>query len=299
MQADAARPDEIGPAFELLLRHLPQSERDIRVGRVLELVRKGGMDVRGVFVLRDGGRLSGAIASELVAGAGAVVWPPAVEAYRPDLEDGLVRHACDWLRAAGARLAQCLLSPQDAPLAAPLLRGGFARATTLVYLRHDLASLPPPPNRLSFTAYDPARPGLFHHTLLRTYENTLDCPEVQGVRTVEEVIEGHRAQGVFDPARWGLALRGGQPVGVLVAAETAPGEEWDVGYMGVVPEARGWGVGGEMLAHALRAAREAGAPRVTLCVDLRNHPACRLYGRAGFVAYDERIVFLTVWRRAS
>ena len=61
----------------------------------------------------------------------------------------------------------------------------------------------------------------------------------------------------------------------------------------------GQGFGGEMLSRALCDARTAGAPRVTLCVDDRNAPAWRLYRRMGFLLYDSREVYLTVWRRAS
>jgi GNAT superfamily N-acetyltransferase len=201
------------------------------------------------------------------------------------------------LRKQGARLAQCLLADEEAFLATPLLRNGFRHVTGLSYLRHELHLDPhllATPVRLRFESYETSRPGEFHAALTASYEETLDCPEVNGVRTVEEVLAGHKAQGPHDPARWWLARWEGDPVGVLLVVEPSPGE-WEVAYMGLVPSARGRGLGGEILLHALAEARAAGAGRVILSVDDRNEPARRLYQRVGFESYDHRLVLLTVW----
>jgi ribosomal protein S18 acetylase RimI-like enzyme len=302
MRPDHALPHEIEPAFNLLLGHMRKHEREYRVARAVEFIRTGRMDSRGVFVLRDAAGLAGVIVCEPVAGAGGILWPPViVEEGQPQLEDILVSRACDWLQQQGARLAQCLLSPEDVSLGAPLLRNGFSRVTTLSYLSQEKS--PPrdssPPSSLRFEPYDSSNPQVFHDTLKLTYEATLDCPEVNGVRTVEEVIDGHRAQGEFDPGLWWLAREGGKPVGVLMLIATHPGEAWEVAYMGVVAEERHRGFGAGLLHHARALAHAAGVPRITLCVDDRNGPASRLYRRMGFERYDSRAVFLQVWKRAS
>ena len=240
MHPDHALPHEIEPAFRLLLSNLGKSEREYRVARAVELVLSGQMDVRGLFVLREAGEIAGVIACEPLPGAGSIIWPPVLAGTQNiDLEDLLVGRACDWLLQHRARLAQCLLPPEDALLAEPLLRNGFTRITSLSYLRNSLRreDVPPLVTRLHFEPYDPDNPRLFHETLVRTYQSTLDCPEVNGVRTIEEVIEGHRAQGPFDPGLWLLAFEDNQPIGVLMLGVARPGEEWEVGYMGIVPEA--------------------------------------------------------------
>src|SRR5262245_16429755 len=202
MRPDHARPDELADAFSLIFRHLDDAERRWRVSHALRLIGQGEMDARGVFVLREESSLAGALVCSPVQGAGSLIWPPSCETK--EAEDALVERACAWLRDGGARLTQCLLQPDEAALAAPLLRNGFSQVTELLYLLHDLsipASLAAAPATLRFEPYQPDRPDEFHATLQRTYEGTLDCPEVNGVRSIEEVVRGHQSQGVFVPSR--------------------------------------------------------------------------------------------------
>jgi ribosomal protein S18 acetylase RimI-like enzyme len=299
-QPAPARPEELPDAFRLIFQDLPPGERTERVAHAVNHLREGRLDPEGVLVERGPAGLLGAIVCMPVAGAGALIWPPRSvgDGHELDREDRLVRRAVHWLRGRGAKLAQALLSPAEAPLAAPLRRNGFSHVTHLWYLCRDLgplAALPDAPAALAFRPFDPRRPGVFRQTLLRTYEGTLDCPEVNGVRTIDEVIAGHQAQGRFDPDRWWLALRAGDPVGVLLVVELPESGDWEVAYMGLVPEARRQGLGRQLLAKALHEACAAGVPRVTLSVDGRNLPAARLYQRLGFEPFDRREVYLSVW----
>jgi ribosomal protein S18 acetylase RimI-like enzyme len=299
MEPRLARPDDLPAAFGLLFAHLHPGERQERVEHALGLVARGEFDPAGVFVLAAGGTLAGAVVCTTVPGRGSLLWPPVVPRRdTPDLEDALVRCACAWLRERGARLAQCLLTDEQVAIAAPLLRAGFAHITDLYYLRHPLvldALFLGASARLVFEPYDPARPGAFHRTLEQTYAASLDCPELSGLRTVEAVIEGHQAQGKFDPARWWLVRHRGDAVGVLLLMEQPGGGDHEVVYMGVVPAARRRGFGREMLLHALCEAKAAGAAAVTLSVDGRNRPARELYRRVGFDGCDRRAVYLLVW----
>jgi ribosomal protein S18 acetylase RimI-like enzyme len=296
-----ARPDEREAAVRLLFRGVPAGEREPRVARALALLQSGDLDPAGLLVERGPGGVLAALVCLPVAGASALVWPPGSVPGREAeaREDRLLRRARDWLRGRGVKLAQALLAADENRLAPPLVRNGFAHVTHLWYLRRDLRLLPGPraaPAGLRFRPYDPADPEPFRRALVRTYEGTLDCPEVNGVRTVDEILAGHRAQGEFDPGRWWLAYAGDEPVGVLLLA-VPPGEgAWEVAYLGVVPQARRRGYGRELLLRGLAQAREAGAAHVTLSVDGRNHSARALYRGAGFEPYDRREVYLALWR---
>jgi ribosomal protein S18 acetylase RimI-like enzyme len=144
----------------------------------------------------------------------------------------------------------------------------------------------------SFADCDPI---VFRDTLLATYEGTLDCPELNGLRTPDEVMAGYLAD-TTDPRRWWLALDAdGASVGVLLLADGAGPESWDVAYVGVVPGARGRGVGRALVLHAVAEAKAANRRKLGLAVDARNAPAIRLYTALGFKPCGCREVFLSAW----
>lgn len=92
-------------------------------------------------------------------------------------------------------------------------------------------------------------------------------------------------RSIFDtpayvPGLWFVAREGGTVVGV-VTARTLIGEGW-VMELGVLPESRGRGVAGALLARAFRALRERGLTVAALNVDAHNETgATALYERVG------------------
>ncbi|HEY7328428.1 MAG TPA: GNAT family N-acetyltransferase [Gemmataceae bacterium] len=292
-----ARTEDWGTAFRLIFQYLPAQERENRCANALRLLQRGELNSQGLFLVRSPAGLYGALLCLPVPGCSALLWPPGVvEDRHTELEDTLLRHACSWMRQRGVKLVQTLLAPEETFLADPLLRNGFSAVTRLWYMRHDL-NLPVDclntPSRLNYQTF--ADDALFRQTLLRTYEGTLDCPEVNGIRGIDEVLEGHRAQGVFDPERWWMVRDRERPVGVLMMTEIPESGDWEVAYMGVVQEARRCGFGREMLLHALCEARAALVSTVTLSVDARNQPAWNLYRSLGFEPYDQRVVYLAIF----
>jgi ribosomal protein S18 acetylase RimI-like enzyme len=304
LRAEQATTRDWRAAFRLIFEQVAAPDRDARVENALRLVRRGEFDQDGIWVVRGRGGLVGAMLCQSVAGASALIWPPQALPH-PDhdrIEDSLIQGAGAWLRRGGAKLAQALLAPQDTPLALPLLRNGFTHVTSLWYLRHGLgASLDwlREESGLNYRDYSRCPQELFARTLFRTYEQTCDCPEVNGIRDVHEVLAGHAAQGKHDPRRWWLAMDGDRPVGVLLLTEIEDWEGWDLSYIGVVPEARGQGMGKELTRKALREAVQARAAQLTLAVDSRNRPAWQMYRGLGFESVDQREVYLALWHRAA
>jgi GNAT superfamily N-acetyltransferase len=298
---ESAGPGEREAAFRLIFQHLPEPERERRIGNALRLLELGELNAAGLFVVRGRQGLRGAMICLPVPGASGLVWPPqsAGDRRRIEVEDALASHASAWLRQRGAKLAQALLVPEEAYLAVPLERNGFRHITSLLYMRH--AGVVPFPGSAShedlvYLPVDAVDLPLFQQTLVRTYDGTLDCPEVSNVRDIREVIEGHRAQGHEGTDHWWLILEQDCPVGVLLATASAEWDSWDIAYVGVVPEARRRGLGREVVRRALLEARAAEASQVTLSVDARNEPALQLYERLGFERYDRREVYLAIWR---
>jgi len=74
------------------------------------------------------------------------------------------------------------------------------------------------------------------------------------------------------------------PAGRLIVDRASEG--WCIVDIALLPAWRGQGIGSLLLQSVLAAAAHAGAPAVTLTVDLGN-PARRLYQRLGFVTLEE------------
>jgi ribosomal protein S18 acetylase RimI-like enzyme len=295
---DPAQPVERAATLRLAFGHLPARDRDTRVNNALELVEKQDLDPEGILVARSGSAIVGALICMTTPGAGSLVWPPQILPDVPErtqVEDQLVRYAGSWLRRQGAKLAQTLLVPAEAYLSKPLERNGFGHVTTLLYLRLDLDErIAESHDDITFQPY-PADTVLFGETLLQTYEATEDCPELTGVRTIDEIIEGHRVQGLHDPQRWWLAHWRDRPVGVLLLAKTEEPSSWDVSYVGVVSSGRRRGLGRQLMHKAIAEAKRGGAHQLTLSVDRRNRAAFALYKSLGFEQFEEREVLLAIW----
>lgn len=295
---------ELPAALALIFHHLDADDRKARSAHLLELIEQKAIDPCGIWVARKGAELSGAMICQPLAGAGGLVWPPQGCRGRDGraIEDQLVQATSQWLRSRGVKLAQALLVSSDMHLGAALVRNGYEHISSLMYLRHELelsAAFLGTPERLHFDAYGPETQAVFHQTLMRSYVGTLDCPEINGVRTLDEILAGHRAQGVPDSHRWWLARDGDRPAGVLLMTAWHEGQGWDISYLGVVPELRGRGFGNDLVRKALFEAKAAQTWQVTLSVDIRNQPAWDLYLRAGFESFERREIFLIVWERSG
>jgi ribosomal protein S18 acetylase RimI-like enzyme len=297
-----AEASELSSALELLFRDSPPDERAIRMSNTRQMLETGELNPRGIVVARNRNQIVGALICLPAAGSSGLIWSPQMSAHQhnAEIEDGLLQFATAWLKETGVKIVQALLLPKEVALGIPLLRNGFVHITRLRYLRHKLESpqarFERPANLELFPQTEVA-PAVFQQTLLRSYEGTQDCPEINGVRTIEEILAGHRAQGQYDPEKWWLAQEDGTPVGVLLVVEVSEWHSWEIAYVGVVPEARARGIGTAIMLEALHRARTGKRLQLTLSVDQRNAPACHLYRKIGFTQYDAREVFLAILNR--
>src|SRR5262245_57643286 len=292
MRVVTAQPTEYVAALQLLFQHLPADDAlaRIRIGQRL-------LDEPHVrlLVARGDGAIVGAALAQVLPGATGVLWPPCTAAgvsQPPRVEDLLLHEASAWLSRSGARLAQAVLAREDAHLGAPLLRGGFIRPTTLVYLERLPIELSDSDGR--FDRYAKAGATAFHDTLIRSHEGTLDFPELDGRRSLEEILQGYQATG-YDAANWWLRHDAAGPAGVLILS-VMPDNEWELSYVGVAPGARRRGHRRALVGQGIAEAHSAGAETLTVTVDARNQPAIDLYQGLGFSEFDRRDVYLKVER---
>ena len=244
-----------------------------------------------------GEELTGAILTLTQPGRTAVVWPPRLVAGEPrETALQLLRAGQAHLPQVGIRLVQ-VLSPTDEGAAAELLTtAGFQYLSDLLYLvclADDFPTTSPSPE-LQFEPYSPARHARFALLVDATYEDTLDCPAVNGVRSIDDVLQGYRATGHFNPERWFSVHHRGEEIGCLVLTDYLERAIWELIYMGVLPMARGHGHGLGIVRHALWLARQAASDRLVLAVDAANEPALRMYAAAGFRSYDRMSIYIRV-----
>jgi ribosomal protein S18 acetylase RimI-like enzyme len=286
-------------ALWVLYRRTPAAFRRRLVEQASEDARRGELDLSGLWLARRGERVVGAILTQLLGGRAGAVWPPEVSLTwgRSAVAGALVRAGLEGLAQRGARIAQALLTP-DTPRQAglDLTEGGLPAVTELRYLGRDTAG-PAASDGPGFVweVFEPARPEAFTRVLEATYSGSLDMPELDGLRSLDDIIESHQATGRYDPGLWHLGRLPGQPeaAAVVLLARNSVRATWEVSYLGLTPEARGRGLGREALEHAIELARPH-AGRLELAVDHRNTPARRLYERAGFVMYDRRRIHFRV-----
>ena len=193
-------------------------------------------------------------------------------------------------------MIQALLTPDLPREAEPLLAVGFRHVSDLLYLGSMAEEFPreKPCTALEFDPYSPALHDRLARLVEATYVDTLDCPAVNGVREIDDVLLGYRATGEFESRHWLIVRHGSLDIGCLIVANHPGQDTCELIYMGVLPEARGRGWGILMVRYAQWLASQSGQSRLVLAVDAANEPALRMYAFTGFRAWDKRSVFVKV-----
>jgi ribosomal protein S18 acetylase RimI-like enzyme len=287
--ADAAR------AAEAFLRMPPTAgESPGAAGFVQANPEKQVLAIRG-------GRIVGSCVWVPGAGRCATVVAPRLAEWDEEVASRLIRGAVRASAEAGARFIQAATEPEGrSPLARAIARAGMERLAVLAYLRRKVTEADARtagPKGIVWKRWTPWRRRKFARTIARTYEGSLDCPAMAGLRTAQDALETHRATGVFRAGAWHLAIEGGEAVGVVLVSEVEG--RGDLVYLGVVPEARGRGIGRALAAQAIRDTARMGLPVLAVAVDTQNGPAWRLYARAGFKEVRRRMVFFVPKERFS
>lgn len=200
------------------------------------------------------------------------------------------------LRLPGVKLVQALLEPHERGQADAFRAAGFRDVGELAYMQRPwqpiAAGAPAWPSGVSVEGWRPGDDGALVQALERSYADTLDCPELCGLREASDVLDSHRATGSFDPSLWWMVRLEGRPAGALLLNPCPAQDHTELVYLGICPELRGRGLGGRMLDMGLAALTGRAHRTVTLAVDTRNEPARSVYGRRGFVEFARRFALV-------
>jgi len=183
-----------------------------------------------------------------------------------------------------------------------LTAAGYQLLANLVYMRLDLSAAPVSPSEaesFSWRSLGEFDEDELARVIAATYEGSLDCPALFGVRDVRDVIAGHKATGAFTPQSWWIAQKDGSPAGCILVNDSPSTPSAEIVYAGVAPSFRGRGVGRTLVRKAVDQARRRGLDAVTLAVDARNRFARELYERSGFEETDRRIACVMVAREGT
>ncbi len=209
-----------------------------------------------------------------------------------------IQAACDALALDGrVAIAQALPDPGEAWATSALEAAAFRWVGDLAYLRRPIrandrpASTPLPTNAVlrTFAQLGPDADETLTRILERSYESTLDCPELCGLRSPGDILASHKATGAFDPSSWFVLEIDGRPLGCTLLSRCPEQHSFELVYLGLAPEARGRGIARAMMDHAIDFLLSIEpAWSLSCAVDERNLPARRLYASLGFTQFGRR-----------
>lgn len=268
-----------------LYDHMPLAER----GRLAtELIRLSAAKKSVVVCAREHDRLVAAVTAQIMLGKQAFVQSPKIvdasEKTLPQLWSKLE----SLLQARGVDYVQAILPPDID--SSPLERVGLATIARLSFLSVRVVDSTPPETDLQFETYRESEAARLRDLVERTYVDSADCPAVEGMRSLDDVLDGYRGAGNYDPSNWFFVTRDNEDVGCLLLADHPANQQFELVYMGLVAPARGQGLGATLAEMAKAKTAAAGRNQIFVSVDTQNQPALQAYTRCGFRTIQEQHV---------
>ena len=286
-------------ALRLLFARFPLEEQRTRVDEALRSAEQGTLDLNGLVLAMQGEVPMGAALMMKQPDGIALVWPPVISDQSPDeaaVEQALMTRLCEEVESTGAKLAQCLINPENASETELLRKYGFVHSADLFFMARHLTQEDDTRivdrDQLHSESFAVSSSDRFATTIERTYCESLDCQFLNGLRTGMDAVVSHQLSGQFDPQFWRIYTSGANDVGVLLMNPHPDQNGMELVYLGVVPEFRGQGWGRRMLAEGIRTAAIAGKSMIFLAVDCGNVYANAVYSKFGFVELARRRVLV-------
>jgi ribosomal protein S18 acetylase RimI-like enzyme len=298
LQFRNATSGELEPAVRHILASATGRVDENQVHDFIRLASAHSADLGGPWLAVCGPRIVSAAIPVVSPGRTMLLFPP--QAVCGDEHAHATRHLvnaiCERAAAENLTLAQTLLDTHDHSVYQLLISCKFHRLAELLYLQASLprATKPPQlPAGLRWMTYARQSHQRFAGTVLATYENSLDCPSLNGLRHIDDILAGHKgAGGTFDPNLWFLLCDDENPLAVLLLNRVGTSDLLELVYVGIIPRHRRKGLGDHLVRHALHAAATIGCTRLSLAVDADNLPALKLYWRHGLQAIGRKLALL-------
>ena len=182
-------------ALQSVLQSRPAEQGQAIADRFLSAADGTSAEQARLLVATQEATIVGVTLARLQPGGTALVWAPVVSGDKPhSTAASLVIAATAESQRSGARLVQALLEVETEAEVAPFLTAGFERTAELLYLVSIESAFPHtlPAAMLQFEPYSPDRHNRLADIVDRTYEGTLDCPQLNGVRDTHDADRAGR-----------------------------------------------------------------------------------------------------------
>ncbi len=197
----------------------------------------------------------------------------------------LLHRTCQQVPQEQVNLFQALLDPMDDLRLHAFHEAGFRQIAVLkymqLYIRHN-ARQPVIPDNVRFSPYQHDLRPIFLQMLDASYENTLDCPQLHGLRDTDDVLSGHMQTSLFDPTLWTLMYVDNKPAGIMLLDQIQDNLCVELTYIGLAEKHRKKQLASLLLQRALWQCTQHNYTSLVLAVDEANTPAIRLYNTFGF-----------------
>jgi ribosomal protein S18 acetylase RimI-like enzyme len=290
------------PAMRWILGRPQHPASDAQATEFLRLAFHRGIDPAELWIATSGDQLIWAVLPIPSPGRTVLLFMPAD--YSDDLQrraaieltERVLQHYID----RNTQLAQALFESFDQRMIDLFVSLQFRRLAELVYLQgvpRKGYAFPKLPAGMQWMTYSEQTHSLFAAAIQQSYAQSLDCPGLAGMRSIEDVIAGHKGVGEFDPATWFVLLEQNNPVGVALVTALPAHQTMELVYLGLIPSARGRGLGEILFRQVLASTAHSAFGRINFAVDGSNRPALTLYYRHGMQRVASKIAMLRDLRK--
>ncbi len=204
----------------------------------------------------------------------------------------------DHLRRLGVPQIQAVVPDHDKATPRLVVRAGLNSLTHVQHQWLDLEGMgsQAPTPQMSSLLWRPADTfarSRFARLIEGTFEQTLDCPVLNGLRDSSQVLDGfldgRRLRGIGK--LWEVLEFRGELAGCLLLQPHDQGI-LELSYLGLLPQARGNGLGKQLVQRAIAQAVNRQTQALVAAVDEQNWPAIDLYSQFGFYPQQRFEVWL-------
>ncbi len=188
----------------------------------------------------------------------------------------------------------------------PILSTQFTNVTDVFHIYRDLQHTRLFDNEVAISEPVSWRPACeFTHPyvaqrIVETFDGTLDCPELNGLRSSKQTLDGFLdGEHLREKQDWYLLELGGDQIGCALLTHHPESQLLELTYMGLRPVARKRGLGKRLVELAIQRGKALNCVGVAAAVDRRNLPALKVYEAMGFLCHAEFQVWLDARRAAS